>query len=164
MTALLNESVAKRISKLMRMLGSSFEGEAQNALRKMQGLLEAEGLTFTDIADMVENHQGEIEERKWSDADAKAIFERGVNKGRGERREDELEFYDADGQPRWYEMAVFCQRNTDRLRGTWEKEFVGDIAGKVLDREPSRKQAQCILRIFVKLGGRCDPKVKAAYF
>jgi hypothetical protein len=66
----LDETITKRIGKLIRMFGSSFEPEAHTALRKMKGLLDAEGLTFNDIAVVVENHQGEIEERKYSDTDA----------------------------------------------------------------------------------------------
>jgi hypothetical protein len=99
-----------------------------------------------------------------SDADAKAIFERGIAKGRAEQQESNLEFYDGDGRPRWYDMAVYCQRNAGRLRSQWEKDFIADIAGKVLGSVPSPKQARCILKIFIKLGGDCDPKIQAAYF
>ena len=164
MTAVLDEPVAKRIAKLFRLLGSSFEGEAHNALRKMKGLLKTEGLTFSDIAQVIESCNGEIEEKKYSDADAEIIYRRGVEKGRGERHEDELEFFDSFGQPRWYDIAVFCRDRVDRLRGEWEKQFAADMPGKMLEHEPSPKQARCILRIFVKLGGRCDPSIKAAYF
>jgi hypothetical protein len=160
----LNEPVAKRIATLFRMLGSDFDGEILNSVRMMKRLFSAEGLSFHDIATVIESCNGEIEQKKYSDADAKIIYERGVEKGRGERREDQLEFFDIDGRPRWYEMAVFCQRNVERLRSPWEKEFTNDIAGKVLGNEPSHKQAQCILRIFVKLGGLLDPKVQAVYF
>ena len=130
----------------------------------MKRLFAAEGLSFHDIATVIESCNGEIEERKYSDADAKVIFERGMAKGRAEQQDNNLEFYDGDGRPRWYDMAVYCQRNAARLRSQWEKEFVADIAGKVLGTEPSLKQARCILKIFVKLGGHCDPRIQAAYF
>jgi hypothetical protein len=162
----LNESSATKIAKLFRSLSSDFDGEVLSVVAAMKRLFAAEGLSFHDIATVIESCNGEIEDRKWSDADAKAIFERGIAKGRAEQQSSnpDLEFFDCDGRPRWYEMAVFCQRNVGRLRSAWEKEFAGDIAGKVLGKEPSHKQAQCILRIFVKLGGYCDPKVQAAYF
>ena len=161
----LNEPVAKRIATLFRMLGSNFDGEVLGAVAAMKRLFAAEGLSFHDIATVIESCDGSIEQKKYSDADAKVIYERGMAKGRAEQQNSDLEFFDSDGRPRWYEMAVFCQRNVGSQRiSPWEREFANDIACKVLGREPSHKQAQCILRIFVKLGGQCDPKVKAAYF
>jgi hypothetical protein len=157
----LNESVAKKISRLFRMFGSPFEPETHNALRMMKRLLEAERLTFNDIATVIENHQGEIEERKYSDTDAEIIFARGREKGRAEEARKQTappEFYDADGCPRWNEIAVFCQKNIAQLHSTWEREFVTDMAGKTLWREPSEKQAKHLLAIFVKLGGYYDAK------
>jgi hypothetical protein len=157
----LNEPIAKRIGRLMRMLGSSYEGEWHNAVTMMKRTLEAERLTFNDIATVIENHQGEIEERKYSDADAEIIFARGVEKGRVEearKQQAPPEFYDADGQPRWSEIALFCQKHVTQLRSTWEREFINDMAGKTLLREPTPKQAKHLLAIFVKLGGSFDPK------
>ena len=166
MTAL-NESVAKRIAKLFRSLSSDFDGEVLGAVAAMKRLFAAEGLSFHDIAAVIESCNGEIEERKYSDADAEVIFARGVAKGRvaeAQKQQAPPEFYDGDGRPRWYDMALYCQRNAGQLRSQWEKEFIADIAGKVLGTAPSPKQAKCILKIFVKLGGYCDPNIQAAYF
>ncbi len=127
----------------------------------MKQQLAGEGLTFNDIAVVIENANGEIEERKYSDADAEIIFAKGVEKGREEvarTREAPAEFYDVDGYPRWSEIAQFCQKNSNRLRSEWERTFVADMAGKVLLREPSEKQAKHLLAIFVKLGGYYDHK------
>jgi hypothetical protein len=157
----LNELIAKRIARLMRMLGSSYEGEWHNAVTMMKRTLEAEKLTFNDIATVIENHQGEIEEKKYSDTDAEIIFAKGVEKGRKEearKQQAPPEFYDADGQPRWNEIALFCQKNTARLRSEWERTFVGDMAGKTLWSQPTEKQAKHLLAIFVKLGGHYDAK------
>jgi hypothetical protein len=120
----LNEPVAKKIARLFRMLGSPYEGEAHNALRMLGRVLETERLTFNDIATVIENANGEIEAKKYSDADAEIIFTRGVEKGRAEearKREAPPEFYDADGKPRWNEIALFCQRSMDRLRDDWKR-------------------------------------------
>ena len=70
----LNEPIAKRIATLFRMLGSNFDGEVLGAVAAMKRLFKAEGLTFHDIATVIENCNGEIEERKYSDADAEIIF------------------------------------------------------------------------------------------
>jgi hypothetical protein len=160
MTAL-NEPVAKRVAKLFRLLGSDFDGEVLSAARRMKQQLAAEGLNFNDLATLFENHQGEIEEKKFSDADAEIIFARGVEKGRVEearKQQAPPEFYDADGRPRWNDIALFCQKSVDQLRDGWEKEFINDMAGKTLWREPSEKQAKHLLAIFIRLGGRYDPK------
>src|SRR6516165_11225423 len=157
----LNEPVAKRIAKLFRLLASDFDGEVLSAARRMKQQLIAEGLSFNDIATVIENHQGEIEERKYSDADAEIIFARGVEKGRTEearKQQAPPEFYDADGHPRWSEIALFCQKHITQLRSQWEITFVNDMAGKTLWREPSDKQAKHLLAVFVKLGGSYDPK------
>lgn len=157
----LNEPVAKRIARLFRMLGSNFDGEVHNAVAAMKRLLAAEGLTFNDIATVIEGHNGEIEQKKYSDADAEIIFNKGVEKGRVEEARKQAappEFYDSDGQPRWNEIAVFCQKQKDQLRSDWEREFVTDMAGKTLYREPSEKQAKHLMGIFVKLGGYYDAK------
>jgi hypothetical protein len=153
----LNEPVAKRIAKLFRLLASDFDGEVLNAARRMKQQLATEGLSFNDIATVIENANGEIEEKKYSDTDAEFIFTKGVEKGRAEEaREQEAppEFYDADGHPRWSEIALFCQKNTARLRGEWERTFVADMAGRTLWCEPTEKQAKHLLAIFVKLGGK----------
>jgi hypothetical protein len=156
----LNEPVAKRIAKLFRLLASDFDGEVLNAARRMKQQLVAEGLSFNDIATVIENANGEIEEKRYSDADAEIIFSKGVENGRAEEaRKQEMppEFYDINGRPRWSEIALFCRNASERLDG-WEKQFVTDMAGKTLWREPTEKQAKHLLAIFVKLGGRYDPK------
>src|SRR5262245_47567080 len=107
----LNEPVAKKIARLIRLFGSNFEGEAQNAFAAMRRLIVNEGLTFNDIATVIENHQGEIEDRKYSDSDAEIIFARGVEKGHEEqaRTREQIvpaDYYNADGQPRWNAIAL----------------------------------------------------------
>ena len=128
-------------------------------------VLAAEGLTFNDIAMVIENTSDEIEEHKYSDADAEIIFARGVEKGRIEearKQQAPPEFYDADGYPRWNDIALFCQRNVTRLRDEWERTFINDMAGKTLLREPTEKQAKHLLAIFIRLGGFYDPKAAHA--
>jgi len=123
----LNQPVAKRIASLFRMLNSNFEGEVLGAVTAMKRLFAAEGLTFHDIATVIENCNGEIEERKYSDSDAEIIFVRGVEKGRAEqaRKREQIvpaDYYDEDGHPRWNAIAMFCQ-NYPRLRPS-EQEFI----------------------------------------
>ena len=55
---------AKRIAKLFRSLSSDFDGEILTAVAAMKRLFAAEGLSFHDIATVIESCNGEIEERK----------------------------------------------------------------------------------------------------
>jgi hypothetical protein len=114
-------------------------------------------LTINDLAPVLESCNGEIEEKKYSDADAADIFrsgvEKGIEEGRAERQRTPPEFYDVSGQPRLHEIALFCQRNLDRLRSDWEKGFTNDMAGTTLVRPLTPKQSKYLLAIFVKLGG-----------
>jgi hypothetical protein len=162
MMSTLNEPIAKRVAKLFRMLASDHDGEVLNAARKLKQQLIAEGLSLNDIATVIENAGGEIEERKYSDSDAEIIFKRGVEKGHAEearKREAPPEFYDVDGQPRWYEIAVFCQQNSNQLRREWERDFANDIPGRIIKYGgPTERQVPHLLAIFVKLGGHYDPK------
>jgi hypothetical protein len=70
----LNESSATKIAKLFRSLSSDFDGEVLSVVAAMKRLFAAEGLSFHDIATVIESCNGEIEDRKWSDADAKVNF------------------------------------------------------------------------------------------
>jgi hypothetical protein len=150
-------ALAKRIGTLIRLMGSDFEGEATGAVAGLRRLLPGEGLTFGDIAIAIENCNGEIEQLKYSDTDAEAIYTRGVEKGREKgRAEAEVgpaEYFESDGTPKWPEIAMFCQRKGERLHET-ERDFVDDMAGSTMWRIPTEKQGKWLLSIFIKLGGR----------
>ena len=151
----LNEPVAKLISKIFRRLASDFEGEQLNAVAAMKRLFASEGLSFSDIATVIENASGEIEELKFSEGDMDIAFKKGMEKGRVEearKQQAPPEFYDDCGRPRWNAIALFCQQQ-QRLRPN-EKEFVDDMAAQTMWREPTEKQAKWILSIFIRLGGR----------
>jgi hypothetical protein len=138
----LNEPVAKRIAKLFRLLASDFDGEVLSAARRMGQQLAAEDLSFNDIAIVIENANGEIEERKYSDADAEIIFARGVQKGREEearhRQPDHPpEFYNADGVPAGTRSPCFakgtisaCGRRNRGLWTTWPVTRCGESRRK----------------------------------
>ena len=163
----LNEPVARRIGKLVRMFGSSFENERHVALSKLRRLLDEEGLTYNDLAIVIENANGEIEELKYSDADmanvADRMKQRGEKEGYDKAKREMMapsEFYDELGNPRWYEIAVHCRNNKVRLHKEWDQNFVEDLPSRIAGYgEPTPKMAKQILRIFIVLGGTVDPKV-----
>ena len=159
-------ALMRRLGAMIRLLGSNTGDEAIAAAHGLRRLVPAEGLSFNEIAVLIENCGGKIEQFKYSDADAEVIFARGVERGRDEERREQSappEFYDADGRPRWHEMAVFCRDHTGRLRSDWEKEFVDDMVGKTLQRVPTDKQAKHLFAIFVKVGGPYDAKTAGLY-
>jgi hypothetical protein len=149
--------LARRIGRLVRMMASTYESEALVALTKLGQMLPAEGLSFNEIATLIENCDGAIEERKYSDSDAKIIFEKGMERGAENARAEAAappEYYDEAGQPRWVEITFFCQSKRERLRPQ-EQNFVDDMAGRaVWGREPTEKQGRWLLSIFVRLGGK----------
>jgi hypothetical protein len=63
------------------------------------------------------------------------------------------DFHNADGTPSWHEIATFCPRHDDRLRGN-ELQFVRDMASPTVWREPTERQAKWLRSIFHGLGGR----------
>ena len=158
----LNEPIAKRIAQFFRtLMSSTFKDEAISARDRMLELLKKEGLDYHDIATVIENANGEIEEKKYSDTDAEIIFAKGVEKGRVEEARKQTtppEFYNADGSPRWYEIALYCQENSAHL-DEWEQNFVSDMPARMIKYgAPKGKQIPHLLGIFVKLGGKYDPK------
>jgi hypothetical protein len=152
--AVLEETTAKRLATLVRLiLGSSFEGEVQASIAAAKRLLASESLSPNDLGTVIENANGEIEALKYSDSDADKIYKQGLAEGRAEGVRESPEFYDENGEPRWHEVAMFCQQNAPRLRGN-EQEFIDDMAGRTMWREPTEKQAKWLLSIFIRLGGR----------
>jgi len=113
-------------------------------------------LTAHDIATVLENGNGEIEQLKYSDSDAEAIFARGVDVGSRLHtgRALSADFFDDDATPRWAEMVSFCHGCPAKagLRPA-EQEFIDDMSAKLRWRTPSRAQGGFLLSIFWKLRG-----------
>jgi hypothetical protein len=150
----------KRIVKIFRLLGSSHDGEILAAVSKLKKICASEGLTLTDL--VVSTGGGEASDL--NEDEARAIYESGREAGRAELAPKDTEFFDADGEPQWYAIALHNREYIERLRNTWMRNFTIDIVDKVLGDDPTLKQAQWILRIFIKLGGTCSPEVRGRYF
>jgi hypothetical protein len=154
----------KRVSKIFRKLSSNFDHEKLTTLSMLEKLGVTENISLNDIGAIIEGWRWKIGESCFSEAEVKTIYEKGLERGRAERQDSKLEFVDIDGQPRWYDIALFIRDNVGQLSPGWETDFANDIPSKVFNRSPSPKQAKWILKLFIQLGGRCEPAVlQAAY-
>jgi hypothetical protein len=149
--------ITKRIGQFVgMMLGSSSDGESSNAATALRRFIESEGVPANDLTMILTNWDGQIEERKYSDSDVEIIFERGKEAGRTEETRnrplgDSTEYYDADGNPQWHAIALYCQRHGLNLPPN-HREFIDDMTGNTMWREPTPKQGKYLLSLFFKLG------------
>jgi hypothetical protein len=64
------------------------------------------------------------------------------------------DFQNTDGKPAWEAIALFLQRNKNRLAAR-HHEFVDDMASRTaFGREPTEKQHNYLHSLFYKLGGK----------
>jgi hypothetical protein len=150
---------AAKLGKPIRLLASNSQGEAFAALCAIARLLESHGYTFHSLADHIENGGGGL-----SDDDKKKIrseienaraigYAEGV-KAMEARQHGTGAFRNTDGALEWTEVALYCQREKQRLPSK-HHEFVDDMASRtVYGREPTPKQHQYLHSLFYKLGGK----------
>jgi hypothetical protein len=103
--------------------------------------------------------------RPWLSDTAKEQFQNELAKaraaGRGEGvREVEArqyglqDFRNADGSPDWRAIALYVQREKQRLTPR-HHEFVDDMAARIpFNRQPTPRQSAYLQSLFLKLGGR----------
>ena len=156
--ALPRELTAK-LGKPIRLLASNSQGEAFAALCAIARLLEAYRLTFHELADHVENGGGglsEADKQKINAAIEDARIEgyaEGVAAAESKQHGTGA-FRNTDGALEWTEVALYCQREKQRLPSK-HHEFIDDMASRtVYGREPTPKQHQYLHSLFFKLGGK----------
>ena len=152
-------ALAAKLGKPIRLLASNSQGEAFAALCAIARLLEAYRSTFHELADHVENGGGglsEADKQKISAAieNARAIgYAEGV-KAAESKQHGTGAFRNTDGTLEWTEVALFVQRQKQRLPEK-HHEFVDDMAARtVYGREPTPRQHQYLHSLFYKLGGK----------
>lgn len=154
----LPEIVARRIAKTIRMLSSHQDGDVVVAVHALLRLLANENLDIHWLADrVVAPTNGAADAETVTREDLRRVFEDGCAEGirRAEnKRYGNASFVDEDGMPNWSEIAMFCQRNIDRIRKPSEQEFINDMAGKTQWGEPTERQATWLRDIFLRLGGK----------
>jgi hypothetical protein len=142
----------QKLGTFIRLLASEQDGEALAAARAIVRVLKSTGTDIHTLAERVENANG----GKLTDAEMQKIYNAGFQAGAlsGESKQHGTgEFHNVDGTPAWNEIALFCQQNSSRLREN-ERQFVNDMAGRSVWREPTEKQAKWLRSIFYRLGGK----------
>ena len=150
-------STRRKLASSIRLLASNREGEVLAAAHAIPRTLKAASVDIHALADLVEQING----GKLSEAEMKKLYDAGYEAGRadGVRAAEAKVSHDADGfrnvngLPSWHDMARFCQEHSARLRGN-EPDFVDDMTGLTLWREPTPKQAKWLKSIYARLGGR----------
>ena len=155
----LPRALAAKLGKPIRLLASNSQGEAFAALCAIARLLEAYRSTFHELADHVENGGGglsEADKQKISAAIESARIEgyaEGV-KAAESKQHGTGTFRNTDGTLEWTEVALFVQRQKQRLPEK-HHEFIDDMAARtVYGREPTPRQHQYLHFLFYKLGGK----------
>jgi hypothetical protein len=142
----------QKLGTFIRLLASEQDGEALAAARAIVRVLKSTGADIHTLAERIENVNG----GKLTDAEMQKIFNAGFQAGAhaGENKQHGTgDFHNVDGTPAWNEIALFCQQNDSRLREN-ERQFVNDMAGRSVWREPTEKQAKWLKSIFYRLGGK----------
>src|SRR5262245_31892342 len=154
--------LAAKLGKPIRLLASDSRGEAFAALCAIARLLESHGQSFHTLAEHVENGGGlSDDDKKKINAAIDAASERAHANGYAEgvkaaesKQHGTGAFRNTDGALEWTEVALYCQRQKQRLDPKHHK-FIDDMASRtVYGREPSGPQHKYLHSLFYKLGGK----------
>jgi hypothetical protein len=148
------DKLEHKLASLIRLLlsnhASEVDGAAHALIRVISG---AEPEKIHALADRIEKPNGhdltEAEMRKIYDTGYRAGVQAAESKLHGAN-----DFIGADGKPTWEAVALFLQRNRDRLDPK-HYEFIDDMAARTAwGQEPTERQHKYLHSLFFKLGGR----------
>jgi hypothetical protein len=142
-----------RLGDIIRLLSSSNDGEIVATVYAMRRILKSVGTDVHGLADHLEKPNGS----GVTEADLKKVFDTGYAMGVQNTQNKQYgmgDFRNTDGKPDWSAVALFLQRNKDRLDNK-HHEFIDDMAGRtVWGREPTERQHKYLHSLFFKLGGQ----------
>ena len=133
---------------VIRLLASDKDGEIIAAVHALKRVLESAGTDLNGLAHGVENLGKGV-----SNEERRKIWDAAV-----EHTENRLhgadDFIDSSGKPTWQSVALYCQRNKQRLAPK-HHEFIDKVAAQVpWDREPTERMHKYLFSLFLQLGGR----------
>jgi hypothetical protein len=114
-------SVAEKLGPMIRMLSSDKDGDVIAAARAIGRTLRTAGADFHALAD----HLTQVNDKKFSEADAAEIYRRGVEDGKREVENGPMfRNVNIDDEPSWNEIARECAAHPVRMMGERERDFV----------------------------------------
>jgi hypothetical protein len=147
----------KRIAKLIRMLGSS-GGERRSAFAALERTLQGEGVTWTDIGDVIEHGdtEGKYTESEMQEL-AQVARAEGVEAGIkiGQARVSNGGGNGHLTLPKPLVMAQYCHDRLSRLRDDKQRDFIDEMLVKT-QRGMNLKLGTLgyLASIYIKMGGR----------
>jgi hypothetical protein len=147
----------EKIAYTLRLIGSSGEkGEVFAAVQALKRLLEALGTDLDGLAcgfEKILNGGGKAITQAEMQKKVSAAYAAGVQDAEN-KLHGGTDFQNTDGKPPWEAIALFLQRNKNRL-GAKHHEFVDDMASRTaFGREPTERQHKYLHSLFYKLGGK----------
>jgi len=143
-------TLEQRLAAVVRLLASNSDGEVLAAVQALRRTLQSAGTDINGLAQGIENLgkstvvPDEIKRKIWD-----AAVQHTENRLHGAD-----DFIDSSGKPTWEAVALFCQRNKQRL-DTRHHPFIDDMASRtVWGHEPTEKQHKYLFALFLKLGGK----------
>ena len=144
------KTLEERVASLVRLLASDKDGEILAATAALKRTLASAGTDIHGLAHGIENLgkstvvPDEIKKKIWD-----AAVQHTENRLHGAD-----DFIDSSGKPTWQSVALYCQRNIDRLAPK-HHDFINKVASQtVYDREPTERMHKYLFSLFLRLGGR----------
>jgi hypothetical protein len=144
------KTLEERIASIIRLLASDKDGDIIAAAHALKRTLVSAGTDINGLAHGIENLgkstvvPDEIKKKIWD-----AAVQHTENRLHGAD-----DFISADGKPTWQSVALYCQRNKQRLDAK-HHDFIDKVAAQtVYDREPTERMHKYLFSLFLRLGGK----------
>lgn len=147
----------EKIAYTLRLLDSDQAGEIVAAVHALKRLLQALGTDLDGLARGFEkiinsDGGGAITQAQMQKAVSDA-YTAGIQDAES-KMHGMHDFQNTDGTPAWEAIALFLQRNKNRLDAK-HHDFIDDMASRTaFGREPTERQHKYLHSLFYKLGGR----------
>jgi len=144
------KTLEERIASIVRLFASDKDGDIIAAAHALRRTLESAGTDINGLAHGIENlgKSAEVSKERM-----KQIWDAAVQHTEN-RLHGADDFIDSSGKPTWEAVALFCQRNKQRLEAR-HHQFIDDMASRtVWGHEPTEKQHKYLFALFLKLGGK----------
>ena len=138
----------------IRLLASDKDGEIIAAVCALKRVLESAGTDINGLANGIENlGKAEKKAAEMLAQERKKIWDTAVQHTEN-RLHGADDFIDSSGKPTWQSVALYCQRNKQRLAPK-HHDFINKVASQtVYDREPTERMHKYLFSLFLQLGGR----------